>query len=70
MPKYKRLPDSPCSWHTIKKLGYTDWHADAERRAANGEKQVKCKTCGYYIWPDQFGEDPNGKRRKDAAPKV
>lgn len=32
-------------------LGYVAWHADAERRAARGEKQKRCLKCRLYYWP-------------------
>lgn len=31
-------------------LGYVAWHDDAKRRAAEGQKQVRCKRCGLFRW--------------------
>ena len=39
-------------------LGYLAWHADAERRAKRGERQLYCGECKdsggrIWVWPDQ-----------------
>ncbi len=47
-----------CEWHKPSGVAYTAWHADAERRANKGEKQRRCRTCKYYLWPDEFGVKP------------
>jgi hypothetical protein len=59
---YRRLPDQPCEWHPggreNRAMGYVQWHADAEERHKAGEKQKKCRECGYYIWESLFGRKP------------
>lgn len=35
---------------------YMQAHADAQRRLGLGQKQVYCKTCKRYQWPDELCE--------------
>lgn len=37
-------------------LGYLQAHFDAERRIKRGERQVFCKTCQKWQWPDELCE--------------
>lgn len=37
-------------------LGYLQAHFDAERRIKRGERQVFCKTCQKWRWPDELCE--------------
>lgn len=69
-PVVKRTPDQPCDWHKPSGLGYMEWHADAEKRAAAGEKQKKCKDCGRYFWPHEYGEKPKPRKPDDSANQV
>ena len=34
------------------KMGYSDWHTDARRRIAKGERQSFCPNCSRYYWAD------------------
>lgn len=37
-------------------LGYLQAHFDAERRIKRGERQVFCKVCQKWRWPDELCE--------------
>ena len=50
-----------CSWHKSSTLGYLQWHADAERRAAKGQKQRQCPDCLHWFWHGQFGTKPKNQ---------
>jgi hypothetical protein len=32
------------------KLGYREWHADADRRIKRGQKQRRCPACKLWVW--------------------
>jgi hypothetical protein len=36
-------------------LDYLAWHADAERRAGEGQEQLYCLLCRRWRWPDELG---------------
>lgn len=48
------LTELPCGCKETD-LGYNDWHADAARRAKAGQRQVVCRRCGKWSWPDLAG---------------
>ena len=50
--------DEPCAHHIKRELGYLQWHADANRRAKRGESQTQCRTCGRWLWADEWGDPP------------
>lgn len=58
---FKRVSIPPCPWHKNKNMGYLQFFADADKRDAKGERQLQCKVCGYWYWPDHFGIDPVSK---------
>ncbi len=41
---------SGCPHATPPKLGYIEFHQDAEDRVARGERQHYCASCGKFIW--------------------
>lgn len=45
-----------CPEEGCETLGYLQAHADAERRIKRGERQVFCKTCQKWRWPDELCE--------------
>jgi hypothetical protein len=40
-------------------LGLLAWHWDADRRVKAGERQVFCKVCERWRWPEFVG--PNAR---------
>lgn len=47
-----------CDWN---KLPYLQFHADAERRHKRGERQVWCRKCRIWVWPDQVALEHKGE---------
>lgn len=43
-----------CSEHKQSKLGYLQWHDDAERRTKAGQKQKQCPKCSLWLWEDEY----------------
>lgn len=39
-----------CPHRTPPKLGYCEWHADAERREKQGQSQIQCPVCKLWVW--------------------
>ena len=49
-----------CEWHSPYRYSSdVDAAEDADKRMARGEEQVWCSECHRYLWPDQFGDNPN-----------
>ena len=58
MARRKRDRDRRCPHHAPRRQGL--WGAlqeDAERRMERGERQSQCPKCGYWLWPDEIGEE-------------
>jgi len=49
------------------KLGYLQWHADAEKRHERDERQSYCLTCYKWRWPDELCEDSEVDKAAEAA---
>lgn len=43
-----------CSEHKPSKLGYLQWHDDAELRTKAGQKQKQCPNCSLWFWDDEY----------------
>lgn len=52
-----------CAWHITQSLSgsiqYIAYHEDADRRHKAGQRQIQCRDCNLWIWPDLFGKRPN-----------
>lgn len=47
--------------HTPTPRGYVEWHEDADRRLAEGQRQEQCPTCGLWaVWMTADGRRANG----------
>lgn len=46
-----------CGKQKESKLGYLQWHADAQERYESGQRQSYCLTCHKWRWPDELCED-------------
>jgi len=46
------MDNEPCPFHKPKnrELAYVEWQEWAEEMDAKGERQVKCKLCGYWLF--------------------
>lgn len=53
-----------CLWHKKNDLGYMAFFDDAEKRTKKGQKQIQCRDCKYWLWPDEFGKKPDHKTIK------
>lgn len=45
-------------------LGYLAHHSEMERRTNKGQKQVKCKKCGLYLFKDEQPTSPENVNKK------
>lgn len=49
------ISDLPmCESHKKNDLGYIDWHTWAEKMHKKGIRQKQCKTCGFWLFPEEF----------------
>lgn len=58
-------PEDQCRhagrYHTPTPRGYVEWHEDADRRMADGQRQEQCPTCGLWaVWMTADGRRANG----------
>lgn len=51
-----RPPANPCGTCKPIRIGYMDFHEDAEKRDQKGQVQRECPECGRWRWPDELGE--------------
>lgn len=58
--KFERISILPCPWHMRHSttMGYLEAQENAYKRIKDGEKQIQCHVCGFWFWPEYFGEDP------------
>lgn len=47
----------PLNCQTHQRLGYCEWHDDAEARGARGENQWFCSFCARYRWKEHLCAD-------------
>lgn len=47
-----------CPHNPDPRLGYLEWHEDARRRGARGERQFRCPVCERYVWSYLWPEPP------------
>ena len=50
-------------------IPYLPWHAEARRRAACGERQVRCPECQRWVYPQWLADRAGhgvGPERSDA----
>lgn len=45
------------------KMGYNAAHSDADRRLAEGQRQVFCTRCERWQWPDELCELAKAEKR-------
>jgi hypothetical protein len=45
-----------CRHRKLPELGHVQAHADAQERIRRGEKQLRCFTCGKYVWQSYYNK--------------
>jgi hypothetical protein len=51
-----------CRHRKLPELGYVQAHADAQERIRRGEKQLRCFTCGKYVWQSYYNKSSDSSK--------